>query len=358
MSTYLRVVSSLKSIIPLRVRWALSILRKRVRWALSILRKGVPPESLPPVPSMLTDGEKRFLAELTRELAPRDGAIADLGCWMGSSTIALAEGLRDRSGGPGAARVLTHDLFRCYNARMGDSSPVVKPFGIYEVGEDFAPEARRYIRDRAGELVEIRKVDLSSYEWTEGPISLLHVDCMKSLDIARQVTRSFYPSMFPGSILIHQDYKHYYTSWIHIIQYRMRSHFEMLRSVVGGCTVAFLCVSPVSPTEAAGVLDGEPSDDEVERCFDWSKGLVGDLVENVAAAHVMEYIHLGRIGRAREIVMKYCAAGLAERSDMPMAIDRLISVESKVAPRQYAELVKPEIRQRLVDLFSESAPLS
>ena len=249
-------------------------LRNRVYRALS---------PLPLVPSMISDREKRFLSEAARELAPRDGAIVDLGCWIGASTIALAEGLRGRPGGPGAARVLAYDLFRDHTD-MGRYSFYAKPFGIYEAGEDFAPEARRYIRDRAGELVEIRKVDLCSYEWTDGPISLLHVDCMKALNTARQVTRWFYPSLFPGSILIHQDYKHHWEAWIHIIQYRMRSHFELLHSVVDGSTVAFRCVSPVSSAEAAGVLDREPSDDEVERCFEWSKRLVGDLVEHVAAA--------------------------------------------------------------------------
>ena len=125
--------------------------------------------------------------------------------------------------------------------------------------------------------------------------------------------------MFPGSILIHQDYKNHYESWIHIIQYRMQSHFELLHSVVSGVTVAFRCVSSVSPAEAASVLDQEPSDAEVERCFEWSKGLIGN-VENVAAAHLMEYIHLGRDRTARETLTKYRAEGLAERSQMLQSI--------------------------------------
>jgi hypothetical protein len=292
----------------------------RVRWALSILRKGVPPAELPPIPRMLSDDEKRFLAEAARELAPRDGAIVELGCFMGASAVALADGLRDRPGGAGATRVLTHDLFQMTSGMVLACWP--KPFGIYEEWEDFAPEARRYIRDRAGELVEIRKVDLSSYEWTEGPISLFHVDAIKTMGIARQVMRWFYPAMVPGSILIHQDYNHYSISWIHIIQYRMRSHFELLRAVNGSSTVAFRCVSQVSLAEATSVLDEEPSDDEVERCFEWSKGLVGEDHVNVAAAHLMAYIRLGRVERARELLAKYRAAGLAERGDWPVLINK------------------------------------
>jgi hypothetical protein len=315
MSTYLRAV--FRSVTPLRVRRGLWTLRERIRRALS---------SLSPIPTMISAGDKKFLAKAARELAPRDGAIVDLGCWMGTSSIALAKGLRDRPGGPGAARVLTHDLFQCWDGWVNTNGH----FGIYEVGENFAPEARRYIRDRAGYLVEVRKVDLSSYEWTDGPISLLHVDCMQTFDIARQVTRWFYPSLFPGSILIHQDYKNHYESWIHIIQYRMRSHFELLHTTAVDCTVAFRCVSAVSPAEAASVLDREPSDDEVERCFEWSKDLLAGDVENVAGAHVMEYIHLGRIEQARETVTKYRAAGLAERGRWLRCI-------------QYLDRTRPEV---------------
>jgi hypothetical protein len=148
---------------------------------------------------------------------------------------------------------------------------------------------------------------------------LLLIDAMKSFELARQVARWFYPALLPGAVLIHQDFKHYYTSWIHVLQYRLRDRFQLLRSVSDGATVAFTVTSPIPAAEAWTKSDLETiSDDEVEEAFCYSMGLVpSDQTANIAAAHVMLYHHLGRGDRASATLAKYRACGLGQHGEFP-----------------------------------------
>ena len=45
---------------------------------------------------MTSKTEQEFYRKCTRELSHLDGAIVDLGCWMGSTTISLAQGIREK----------------------------------------------------------------------------------------------------------------------------------------------------------------------------------------------------------------------------------------------------------------------
>jgi Methyltransferase domain len=262
-------------------------------------------------PSMITRSEAEFFSECARGPLPPEGAIVDLGCFMGSTAIALARGLIEAGRGE---QVLAYDLFTW--AEWMNGSPT---YGLYMPGDDFLPEARRYARDHGGGLIQMHKEDLSEYLWNGRPIALLLVDAMKNFDLARQIARTFYPALLPGTVVIHQDFKHYYTPWIHVLQYRLREHFEVIRSIADGGTVAFRLTIPISEKEAYAISDLEAiPDDEVERVFQYSMGLLppGETA-NVAAAHVMLYHHLARDERALEPLARYRALGLDQMGEFP-----------------------------------------
>jgi len=119
-----------------------------------------------------------------------------------------------------------------------------------------------------GGTVELIRADLALYEWTAGPIKILLVDAMKSEKLACQIARNFYPSLITGSLLIHQDFKHFYTSWIHVLQYRLRQYFRFYRSVVGTGTAAFEVIAPI-PREVIDRATDFASipDDQIEASF-------------------------------------------------------------------------------------------
>ena len=293
--------------------FAKKILPSRIYKALAILKNRVPPVFTRSmiVPSMVTKSEAEFFSECARGPLPPGGTIVDLGCFMGSTAIALARGVI-KSGR--REEVAAYDLFMWAGWMNG-----FRTLGVYLPGDSFLPEARRYVCYHGDGLIKLQQADLSTYQWDGRPIALLLVDAMKSFEVARQIARSFYPALLPGAILIHQDFKHYYTSWIHLLQYRFRDRFQLLRSVLDGGTVAFTVTSPISADEAWTKSDLQTaSDDEIDEAFDYSMGLLPpDQIVNIAAAHVMLYHHLSRDDRALATLAKYRARGLDQQGEFP-----------------------------------------
>jgi hypothetical protein len=284
------------------------ILPRRIYAALSILKNGAPR-----VPSMITEGESAFYAECARRSCGAEGAIVDLGCWMGSTSIALADGLS--AAPPDARRAEKVLAFDCF--RWEDWMAVHPTYGIYQKGDSFLPEARRIVRDHGAGLVELTQADLTRYEWPGGPIKLLLVDAMKGPQLTVQISRTFYPCLRPGAVLIHQDFKHFNTPWLHVLQYRLRDYFRQTRSVPGSGTVAFEVLVPVPLSDVVRATDFESvTDAETEDSFGYSLGLLEEAEKvNVAAAHVILYYDRNRLDKARETLARYAALGMVEKGD-------------------------------------------
>ncbi len=263
------------------------------------------PAPLSEPPGMTTRQELQYYEDCAARLADCPGAIVDLGCWMGATARALARGnLRDSSGRQRAGRpVHAFDRF-LWEPWMDPFLPNV--YCDYRDGESFLPEARRRLSD-VSQDVELVQCDLTSYCWQQGPIKILLVDAMKTEELARAITERFFPSLVTGGILAHQDFKHFYTSWLHLIQFRLRDHMRCIHEVRDGGTVAFELLHPVTPDEAilASRFEGI-RDDEVDAAFEYSMTLVGPAGRPaIAAAHIMHYVHAARKGRARELLQSY-----------------------------------------------------
>jgi len=271
---------------------------------------------------MITSDEIAFCKESAARYVGREGAIVDQGCWLGSTSIALAQGIPSRrpNGNGRQEKVLGFDIF-VWEKWM----PAHIPYCLYNPGESFLPEARRLARDHGGGRVELLRADLAVYEWNGGPIKILLVDAMKSENLARQIARNFYPSLITGSLLIHQDFKHFFTTWLHLLQYWLRRYFRLYRSVLRSGTAAFEVLTPIPrevvdrATDFAGIPD-----DQIDASFRHSIDLVGaDDCANVAAAHVMHYVHLGRKDRATEAMEMYRSLGMSDKGEFPKVISCL-----------------------------------
>lgn len=251
-----------------------------------------PPSGIPFPPSMITASEAEFFTQCVQGPLPSGGSIVDLCCFMGSTAVALARGLM-QSGR--RDEVIAYDLFEW--APWMDGTPT---FGIYRPGDTFLPGARWYTSEHAYGLISSDRADRSQFEWDGRPISLLLVDAIKSFEVASQILQTFFPALMPGAVLIHQDYKHYWTGWIHVLQYRLRDHCELLHSVAGGGTVAFTVTKPIPSEQASQGSDlRDSSDREIDDAFEYSLSLLPeDQAGNVTAAHVMLYCHLERRDRA------------------------------------------------------------
>jgi hypothetical protein len=273
-------------------------------------------------PGMISIEERQFYSRCSKEKKGDLGSIVDLGCWMGATTAALANGLTSNGAGlPPTEVIHAYDqfLWQPWMDYVKDQT-----FGVYESGESFLPEARRRVAGY-GKLIQMHAADLTRFEWAGGPIKILLVDAMKSSELAKAITMNFFPSLLTGALLIHQDYKHYFTPWIHVLQYRLKDYCAFIHSVPHSGTVCFRILSPIpleTIHEAADLTSVE--DKEVEAAIGYSLSLVGtEGAENIGAAHVMHYLHNNNHIKAREIHRQYAARGMADRGDMQVVEDRL-----------------------------------
>ncbi|MGI8955494.1 MAG: hypothetical protein ACR2II_01090 [Chthoniobacterales bacterium] len=291
---------------------------------------------------MISSEEAAFYCESAAHYAGIEGAIVDLGCWLGSTSIALAQGLLSHGSKAYSQneKVFGFDLFE-WNEWM----PARIPYCLYQPGESFLPEARRVVREYGGGRVELIQADLNHYQWNGGPIKILLVDAMKNDGLTERIARDFFPNLQLGSLLIHQDFKHYFTSWIHLLHYRLRDHFQFYRSVPAG-TVAFTVVARIpQETVNQATIFATAGDDEIDSAFRHSLALVEpEEGPNIAAAHVMYYAHSKRKNKASRVVESYRPLGMLDKGEFPKALDFISQVVEAVLskpPHRVAELEPP-----------------
>lgn len=111
------------------------------------------PTAVHRVKSMLTSEEKQYLFWLTAERYEGWGEVVDLGPWLGSSSVALAEGLRRRRS---SAKVRSFDVFQGEPSYMESVAPTGPA-----LGDDFLPLFLREVADNAL-WIDARKQDLAS----------------------------------------------------------------------------------------------------------------------------------------------------------------------------------------------------
>ena len=236
--------------------------------------------------------------------------IVDLGCWLGSTTIFLAAGLRELNDN---GKVHAFDRFIWEPWKHLYSS---EQWCDYLPGESFLPETRR----RMGDLkpwVNLVQADLTTYHWKGGPVRLLLVDAMKSWQLTTSIAREFYPSLVKGSLVLHQDYLSYKHPWILVLQYRLRDYMSYDTCVSHGCTATFKLVRDIpSDVLLKATHFSQLTDEESELVWEWSLEVVGDLARAARACSRVMF-HLGKYDIAR------CKALLAES-------------RNQIDPRNYA----------------------
>jgi SAM-dependent methyltransferase len=251
----------------------------------------------PSIYGMLMPLETEYLRTFASKDYSGQGAIVDLGCWFGGSTVALASGLREHADLKlRSALVHAHDLF-IWEAWMDSLSTVrgTPLEGKYKPGDSFLEECRRLTAPWK-ENIKLCPGDLTSIGWSGGPIEFLFVDAMKSWQLANSIIHDFYPSLIPGtSILVQQDFGSFYVYWIHLTTYRFRDYFLPIYDVAYGSSVVFRYVKQIPGHLLKAHYDlSSFSPDEIDAAFDYAKGLVGTVKQaQIAAAKLRCYMEKG-----------------------------------------------------------------
>lgn len=267
----------------------------------------VPPQiyttSRPKLLGMTSPTEQAFLEWYAATAYTGVGAMIDLGCWLGSSTISLARGLRlNPNAEVSRSSIHAFDLFAWRDVMVAWLKGT-KWEGRFKTGDSFLPLFNELIADYPA--IEPHPGDLSTRPWDGGPIEFIHVDAMKSWPLAKAIVRNFFTALDPAqAVIVHQDYIHFYESWIHIMQYRLREHFQRVYQVPSSSSLVFAVSQPVTPDDAARVC-GLPdwNEAEVDAAFAWScEQVARPHYGHIRSAHAMAYVHQGNIPRARELV--------------------------------------------------------
>lgn len=203
----------------------------------------------PPIPAMTTDAEREcyYRWALTKALK-NEGAIVELGAWMGASTAYVAAGIRD-SGVRTKAHV--YDQFVSKAGHIGKVKAFYDKRGIDAVPVGPSLEA---FKSNLGPLlgyVEAHQGKIEQMQWGDEPIALLITDAPKRVPAISSVLTKLRNALKPGAIMAWQDFCHFPSYEIPACLYRLRDHLEFVEAVVPGTTLVFKVKSQWSADEVS-----------------------------------------------------------------------------------------------------------
>jgi hypothetical protein len=279
------------------------------------------------IPAWTSPEEQSYLTDYTAQDYRGAGEIVDLGCLLGATTISLGKGLQSNASvSTKSGRIHAYDRF------LWEDSFSALPGGFarhYEPGESILGE----FESRTSAFAEFIKAypgDITEIGWHGDPIEFLLVDANKSWELCEAIGKKFYPHLLVGnSFVFEQDFKHYYTPWVHILNYRLRSVLLPHSEMVGTCSVVFRPVKPVDPAAVPSVAEMKAvGKEELDDVYRLSLSLVrnGSAWEraNVMASKVMFYMHNNRMAEAREVFEAVMVEGFTIDSDLKVC-ERLLA---------------------------------
>ena len=269
--------------------------------------------------------ERNFVRQYAAREFTGEGAIVDLGCWMGSFTRPLATGLREnpRIRG-GECRIHAYDRF-VWEKWMNPCVAGTRWEGRYRDGDDFRDAFLEQVGPVA-DLVTVHAGDLNEERWDPAePIEYLLIDAMKTWELANSVVANFFPALKPGlSLIHHQDFVHFFTPWIHLLMFRFRPYFEP-RTYVPNDSFIFTYREQIP----AALLEkrysfADFSEAEVAEAFAYSLSLIPAAASaNIHAARIMLHIHQEDWSGARAAMERVRGAGIPLEKDLKV-VSRLL----------------------------------
>jgi hypothetical protein len=220
-------------------------------------------DRLASVPAMLGGDERRFLYSLGRDVWSGAGEILDLGAFLGGSAACLAAGVRDGPVQDKAARVHSYDWFRFWTPAH---RPFLPDFAGGD-GDDVLP-VYRVTTEPYREIVTATAGDICAQPW-DRPVEILFLDFTQSPAQHDAVTRTFYPHLLPGAMLVHQDYVYVICWWLHVWMEKHSRYFEVVEPFVPNGTAAWRLTSPL-PAAALAPLHTQLSTAEMYALMDHS----------------------------------------------------------------------------------------
>jgi hypothetical protein len=177
---------------------------------------------------MIHPDERRLLYTLARDYFSGAGRIVDGGAFLGTSSLSLGFGLRDR--GYKKERVI--DAFDIF---------IIDDYGAQNYCDNGgwfgkktkAGDNMRHIYERniapVADYISIHEADLLKTPWTSGPVEILFSDISKSWELNDHIIKNWIGSLLPETgILIQQDQVQEYHVWVSITMEILAEYFETI----------------------------------------------------------------------------------------------------------------------------------
>lgn len=248
------------------------------------------PASVRAIPAMTTEAERRCYYRLTREMAGQ-GAIVELGAWLGASSAYIAAGVRD-SGVPVKAQI--YDRF------------VWKPASHdKKAGGPLGGSQLEAFQQHLGPLlahVEVHAAEVSTIAWRGGPVALLVCDAPKRIPEIASVLTTFADALRPGALMAWQDFAYFPSYDIPAAIIRLGDHVEFVEAVYPGTTAVFRVVKAWRPEDvsASALAVRRWTPDAVETAWAvWGARLPAPMQPRFACGAAMFLCDLGATDRAQ-----------------------------------------------------------
>lgn len=271
--------------------------------------------------------EQAWCRWFAAEVYTGEGALVELGPWLGSLTTSYCEGLLRNPLTPQRHEVAyVYDLFE-WSGIFEEWSRGTPHAGRFAAGESFEAYFRE-LHHEYERFLTVVSADLATAEWKGGPIELLINDAAKSLRIADNIFRAFVPSMIPGgSYIAHQDFLWSTDAFIQVFMYLARDSFVYEHTVSGSAMAVFRNLRRFDPAaltgyDVAGALDA----DLIRETFAWSTRTLADA--NPKLLRLCEAVVLRDFGYAEQARRIVADGGLDRRQGDPQYDHQLDTIRA------------------------------
>lgn len=269
--------------------------------------------------ALLYPDEIAYLHWAGSQAAISDGAIIDLGAFLGGSSLTLAIGSACTDNKP--PHIHAYDPFRVsptqcgagqVPGRAGDSY-----LGIYK-SNLHAHLGRITIHEGYIDPWAQHADELDAIYPTREPVSLLFIDCAKAWGVHHSILRAFGPHLSNGSIVIQQDFQNTFV-YLAIHMYQLRGVLKPAHFPDGG-SIGFIANAPISSKDLDALwtpqdLERLGRDKILTEVASWFDATTPEPIGGwvwLAAAATPEWLDdhdfiescIDRAGRARETIAK------------------------------------------------------
>jgi hypothetical protein len=269
---------------------------------------------------MTTPTERAYCHWYARERYTGRGEVVELGSWLGSLTASLAIGLGENPrDAVQSQRVQAFDRF-VWEPWMDEHEHVVgtEVEGLYEPGESFRAEFEAQVAPWRAR-VDVHEGNIVQLGRHGGEIEFLLVDAMKSWETARAILKNFLSRLLPQvGLIMHQDFSHYFTYWIHLLMHRLQEYFELAYDVPDSSSAVFRLKRALP--EALLVENyslASFSAAEIEAAFQHSLALVDPAkAPNIVAGKLFALIEKGELDRADRELRRWSGLARSPKSEL------------------------------------------